>query len=194
MKHLLFIFIFALSLNASAYELFYRMSNNGIAMLKTHEGCVLTPYLDGGTYAIGYGHHKNVNKWTKKITLQQAEKLLQEDVLWINKELSLHIIPEVFGNRKVLIPQVLLDAIGDMIFRKGATTFKQSEVYATLKKCRTDAYNYILDSDLRFLCSKIRNYQVTSEAIRVRNEHLCTLVLEQEYFIRKVNIGKVYVN
>lgn len=57
-----------------------KISQRGIDLIKEFEGCRLTAYKDAvGVWTIGYGHTKNV-KQGMKITQEQAEELLKEDL------------------------------------------------------------------------------------------------------------------
>ena len=58
-----------------------QISKAGLDLIKRFEGCVLTAYLDViGMHTIGYGHTGGV-KIGDKITQEQADKLLENDVL-----------------------------------------------------------------------------------------------------------------
>lgn len=57
-----------------------KVSENGIKLIKQFEGCKLSAYLDAaGVPTIGYGHTKGV-KMGQKITQEEAEALLKEDL------------------------------------------------------------------------------------------------------------------
>lgn len=57
-----------------------KISQRGIDLIKEFEGCRLTAYKDAvGIWTIAYGHTKNV-KQGMKITQEQAEELLKEDL------------------------------------------------------------------------------------------------------------------
>ena len=55
------------------------ISDRGLELIKTFEGCSLTAFWDVNGYAIGYGHHGNVEAWDT-ITQEQADELLKEDL------------------------------------------------------------------------------------------------------------------
>lgn len=56
------------------------VSKNGIDLIKKFEGCRLKAYkCPAGVWTIGYGHTKGV-KANQKITKEEAEKLLKEDL------------------------------------------------------------------------------------------------------------------
>ena len=57
-----------------------KVSENGIKLIKKFEGCKLTAYKDAaGVPTIGYGHTKGV-KMCQKITQDEADALLKEDL------------------------------------------------------------------------------------------------------------------
>ena len=55
------------------------VSDRGLELIKTFEGCSLTAFWDVNGYAIGYGHHGNVEAWDT-ITQEQADEILKEDL------------------------------------------------------------------------------------------------------------------
>lgn len=57
-----------------------QISNNGLTMIKTFEGCRLQSYQDsGGVWTIGYGHTSGVMPG-QTITQQQADEFLKQDL------------------------------------------------------------------------------------------------------------------
>lgn len=70
------------------------INHEGLELIKSFEGCRLTAYTcPAGVLTIGYGHTKNVKK-NQKITLEQAEAYLLEDIksseAAVNKLLSVY--------------------------------------------------------------------------------------------------------
>lgn len=55
------------------------ISNKGISLLKSFEGCSLVAFFDVSGYAIGYGHHGDV-KEGDTITPAKAEEILRQDL------------------------------------------------------------------------------------------------------------------
>lgn len=56
------------------------ISNKGLELIKSYEGCRLTAYkCPAGVWTIGYGHTNNVYEGMK-ITQEQADNMLREDV------------------------------------------------------------------------------------------------------------------
>lgn len=154
-------------------------------MIKIHEGCLLHSYLDGEHYAIGYGHHEPGIEEGMTITQWRADQYLKKDIAWVNRELN-HIIPECFGDKEVEIPQVLLDAIGDMVFRCGGTTMRESEFYKRLMQCRVKDGQIIME-DYIFTAAAVRDYNVSNLGTQNRQKHLYTLLIDKIYPVGKVN-------
>ncbi len=68
-----------------------RLNDAGTALLKTHEGLRLKAYLcAGGVLTIGYGHTKNVTP-LQQITIEEAERLLVQDVSWFEVGVSRYV-------------------------------------------------------------------------------------------------------
>ena len=55
------------------------ISDRGLELIKTFEGCSLTAFWDVNGYAIGYGHHGDVEAGDT-ITQEQADELLKDDL------------------------------------------------------------------------------------------------------------------
>ena len=55
------------------------ISDRGLELIKTFEGCSLTAFWDVNGYAIGYGHHGGVEAGDT-ITQEQADELLKDDL------------------------------------------------------------------------------------------------------------------
>ncbi len=94
------------------------ISKNGIDLIKRFEGCKLTAYkCAGGVYTIGYGHTDGVKKGLK-ITLNQAESFLREDIKKFENGV----------NRLVASPlnQNQFDALVSFCFNCGLWAFKTS--------------------------------------------------------------------
>lgn len=58
------------------------LSNAGLNLIKSFEGCRLTAYQDSaGVWTIGYGHTNGVKKG-QVITKDQADDFLRQDIAW----------------------------------------------------------------------------------------------------------------
>jgi len=102
-------------------------SAKGITAIKTFEGFREVPYEDvGGVLTVGYGH--TGKKACKRISKEEAEKLLIEDVrdaeACINKFVTASLLQHEF------------DALVSLIYNIGAGAFKKSTL---LKKLNTNA-------------------------------------------------------
>lgn len=125
----------AVSLTAAAicYLIFYfmrktkfKISANGLALIKSFEGLRYTAYLcDGGVWTIGYGHTKGV-KEGDTCTLTEANTWLLEDVATAE---------EAVNKEGLNINQNQFDALVSFVFNVGESAFKDSTL---LKKIKED--------------------------------------------------------
>lgn len=105
-------------------------SQTGLALIKKHEGLVLTAYPDlGGVYTIGYGHTATA-KPGQTITRQQAESLLAKDV----KTAEAAVLKSV----KVPLTQNEFDALVSLVFNIGAGAFAGSTLLKFLNQGNKD--------------------------------------------------------
>lgn len=96
------------------------ISENGINLIKSHEGLMLSAYEDtGGVWTIGYGHTKDVYAG-QKITEEEAEQFLKEDLEWAEQSVNDLIV--------VNISQKQYDSLVSFVFNVGVNQFKQSWV------------------------------------------------------------------
>ena len=100
------------------------ISDKGLALLKEFEGLRLTAYqCSAYVWTIGYGHTRNV-KEGDKITEQQAEQYLREDVhdaeLAVQREVYFGLAPPHF------------DALVSLVFNIGINAFRQSTLLKKL--------------------------------------------------------------
>lgn len=101
-----------------------KTSNNGIELIKRHEGLRLEAYLDPvGIPTIGYGHTKGV-KMGQKITEGQAGQFLIEDLTIAEKEVNRH---------KLNINQNQFDALVSFTFNLGIGSFRNSTLLKRIK-------------------------------------------------------------
>lgn len=106
-----------------------KISTNGIELIKRFEGLRLTAYrCSAGVLTIGYGHTTGV-KPGDKITGQQADAFLHEDVL----------VAEITVNTNVTtrLNQNQFDALVSFVFNLGMGNFVKSTL---LKKLNTADY------------------------------------------------------
>lgn len=101
-----------------------KIGENGIALLKRHEGLKLQAYkCSAGVLTIGYGHTKDVTKGLK-ITAAQAEEFLKQDMTWAEKAVN---------NENLQLNQNQFDALVSFVFNVGATAFKNSTLLKMIK-------------------------------------------------------------
>ena len=101
-----------------------KTSRTGIELIKAHEGLRLNAYLcPAGIATIGYGHTYNV-KIGDRITSEQAEKFLIDDL----------IVAETEVNRYGLhLNQNQYDALVSFVYNVGARNFRSSTLLKRLK-------------------------------------------------------------
>ena len=103
-----------------------KTSNNGIDLIKKFEGCSLTSYkCPAGVYTIGYGHTNGV-KNLDKITQEEAEKLLIDDLKVFETTINSHVLPNYPLNQNEF------DALVSLVFNIGITNFKNSTMLKKL--------------------------------------------------------------
>lgn len=96
------------------------ISQKGIDLIKTFEGCKLFAYRDSvGIATIGYGHTKDV-RMGMSITQKQAEEFLKSDIKPIERLLN---------GMGINYTQNQFDALTSWIFNLGQGAFKSSTMY-----------------------------------------------------------------
>lgn len=110
------------------------MSKNGLALLKSFEGCELTAYQDSvGVWTIGYGWTQPVNgkPVSKGMTITQdtADSLLCSGVVQYEKGVT--------GLVKVVVNQNQFDALVDFAYNLGVKALEGSTL---LKKLNAGDY------------------------------------------------------
>lgn len=101
-----------------------QMSPQGIEFLKRLEGCSLTAYWDHKGYSIGYGHQDPSIKKGDKITLEQADQYLKEDLQEFCNALNSYALP---------LNTHQYDALICFIYNIGASGFRTSTLLKELK-------------------------------------------------------------
>lgn len=109
-----------------------------LLIIKAHEGLRLEAYLPtpNDRWTIGYGHTATAKKGMK-ITPKQAEELLEQDIVWVEKVIADKV--------KVPLNQNQYDALGSLIYNIGATAFAKSTV---LRKLNLGDYQGAADAFL----------------------------------------------
>ena len=105
------------------------ISQKGIDLIKTFEGCKLFAYRDSvGIPTIGYGHTKDV-KMGMSITQKQAEEFLKGDIKPVERLLN---------GMGINYTQNQFDALTSWIFNLGEGNFKKSTMYKNIVARKSD--------------------------------------------------------
>lgn len=122
-----------------------KMKVSNVELIKESEGLLLRAYLPtpNDVWTIGYGHTKGV-KPGQIITKETAEKLLREDLAWVEEVIDSSV--------KVEINQNEYDALASLIFNIGESQFRGSSVLRWL-----NAGNKVQAADSFVLWNKQRN-------------------------------------
>lgn len=117
-----------------------RISEQGVRLIKRFEGLRLTAYkCPTGYWTIGWGHTYGV-KAGQKITKEQAEVYLKQDL----------VVAEDAVDKLVSTPlnQGMYDALVSFVFNLGAVRFKNSTL---LRRLNQGAYDLVPDEFLRWV-------------------------------------------
>ena len=102
-----------------------KISNHGVAFIKTFEALRLDAYLDGGgVLTIGYGHTGPEVKKGDHISLAQSETLLRADLQWAEKAVNDAV--------KVAVTQDVYDSLCSFVFNTGRKAFEDSTLLKLL--------------------------------------------------------------
>lgn len=135
-----------------------KTSNNGKELIKKFEGLRLQAYrCPAGILTIGYGHTRNV-KEGDKITADIAEKLLDEDLISIERFLN---------SLKLNINQNQFDALVSFIYNVGIGNFLKSTL---LQKIKTDPNDKTIEQE--FMKYRFANKIELTGLIRRRKEEV----------------------
>lgn len=95
------------------------ISHKTYNLIKEFEGFSSKPYLCPGNYkTIGYGHMLNTNDQRSEITREEAEGLLEEDILNIENS--------VLRNINISLTQGQFDALVSFTFNVGSAALQRS--------------------------------------------------------------------
>lgn len=98
-----------------------KLSNIGLSLLKQFEGCKLVAYRDSANIpTIGYGHIQGV-KMSDKITQEQADQWLKEDVAKFERGVN-----KLVRELGVTITQNQFDALVCFAFNVGLSALQKS--------------------------------------------------------------------
>ncbi|MBR1754009.1 lysozyme [bacterium] len=103
------------------------VSENGLNLIKTFEGCRLTAYkCPAGVWTIGYGHTGSDVKQGLKISRERADSLLKQDVLVHSNNVSRLV--------KVPLTQNQFDALVSFEYNVGYANFSKSTMLRLLNQ------------------------------------------------------------
>lgn len=106
-----------------------RISQKGIDLIKYFTECNLSSYYNtANVLAIGYGHTGKDVKRNMKITQEQAEALLQNDLAHVEYMLNVRFV----GDLK--LKQNQYDAVCSFVYSIGVHAFLKSTMFALLMK------------------------------------------------------------
>lgn len=106
-----------------------RISQKGIDLIKYFTECNLSSYYNtANVLAIGYGHTGKDVKRNMKITQEQAEALLQNDLAHVEYMLNVRFV----GDKK--LKQNQYDAVCSFVYSVGVHAFLKSTMFALLMK------------------------------------------------------------
>lgn len=106
-----------------------RISQKGIDLIKYFTECNLSSYYNtANVLAIGYGHTGKDVKRNMKITQEQAEALLQNDLAHVEYMLNVRFV----GDLK--LKQNQYDAVCSFVYSVGVHAFLKSTMFALLMK------------------------------------------------------------
>ena len=142
------------------------ISKNGIDFIKKEEGLVLNAYLcPANVWTIGYGHTNGVKKGDK-ITEEQAEDFLINDLLYSERIVNKMV--------KVKLNQNQYDALVSFVFNVGSGNFINSTL---LKKLNAGVNSDEICVELRrWIFSKGRKLPV----LVARRQRECELYQREE--------------
>lgn len=142
------------------------ISRNGIEFIKKEEGLVLNAYLcPANVWTIGYGHTNSVKKGDK-ITEEQAEDFLVNDLLYSERIVNKMV--------KVKLNQNQYDALVSFVFNVGSGNFINSTL---LKKLNAGAKSDEICVELRrWIFSKGKKLPV----LVARRQRECELYQREE--------------
>ncbi|EPS4685159.1 lysozyme [Salmonella enterica subsp. enterica] len=117
-----------------------KVSDNGRAFIRAHEGVKLAAYQDGGgVWTIGYGHTRGV-KQGQVINHEQADEFLNNDLRQVESCISERVT--------VALNQNQFDALVSFVFNVGRQAFSDSTL---LKKLNEDNYRAAADQFTRWV-------------------------------------------
>ena len=110
------------------------ISDVGLDLIKTHEGCKLVAYPDPGSggdpWTVGYGHTGNDVVEGLHISQDEADDYLRHDLAWVEKCIN--------NSVKVELTQGEFDALCSFVYNLGCGTLGKSMLLAKLNAGDSD--------------------------------------------------------
>ena len=101
-----------------------KISQQGIDLIKAHEGLRLRAYLcPAGKWTIGYGHTRTAQPGIV-ITEAEADKLLLSDI---------SVAEACVNGQRLMLSQGMFDALVSLVFNIGCRRFKTSTLLLKIK-------------------------------------------------------------
>lgn len=146
----------------------YKISRKGKESIKRHEGLVLHKYRDSWGYSIGYGHFMGEIPNFEKISKAQADSLFEVDIKAVERSLNSLLVKNL-DTKGYVFSQSFIDGLADLLYNSGHGNVERSQIYKDLQsKVRWGRDDKIIESDIRFLASKIRNFNITVPGHKAR--------------------------
>lgn len=109
-----------------------KISKQGIDFIKKHESLRLEPYYDvAGLLTIGYGHLIKPSEYFDKISEQEAELILKNDLAVSEQAVNQYAV------QYAKLDQNQYDALVSLVFNIGTGNFKSSTVLERIVSGRT---------------------------------------------------------
>lgn len=137
-----------------------KISSAGIELIKQYEQCKLKAYrIKGEKYnTIGWGHViRPGDKTPNKISQAHADKLLEQDLQWVN-EAACRLISKL--NKDVVMSQGFFDGLCSMIYNCGERGVETSLFYKRLQNSRFHG-NKINSDDLRYSIAAVKQSRIS---------------------------------
>lgn len=161
------------SLSPSLSAQRYTISEQGLETIKAFESCRLRAYPDAGGWSIGYGHHGHDVHPRMTITQEQADRLLEQDIL--RREASIRrLIDEL--PYKYRFPQGVIDALFSLVYNCGERRVRESEFYRRLQACDPRDF-YTAQHGFLYAAEVIHTTAVSAPGLKRRREAEYSMLL-----------------
>lgn len=162
------------SLSPSLSAQRYTISEQGLQTIKAFEACRLKAYPDAGGWSIGYGHHGRDVHPGMTITQEQADRLLEKDIL--RREASIRRLldglPYTYH-----FPQGVIDALFSLVYNCGERRVRESEFYRRLRECDPRDF-YTSEHGFLYAAEAIPTTAVSTPGLKRRREAEYTMLFK----------------